>query len=40
MVPSLVVLAGANSLVPPATAEEPARRGFEVRRVPGAGHTL
>ncbi|MFF8476935.1 alpha/beta fold hydrolase [Streptomyces sp. NPDC015414] len=40
VVPSLVVLAGANSLVPPATAEELARRGFEVRRVPGAGHTL
>ncbi|MFJ3718248.1 alpha/beta fold hydrolase [Streptomyces sp. NPDC090057] len=40
VVPSLVVLAGANSLVPPEQADELVRRGFVVRRVPNAGHTL
>ncbi|MEU0335622.1 alpha/beta hydrolase [Streptomyces sp. NPDC006193] len=39
-VPSLVVLAGAGGLLRPGLAGELVRRGFEVRTVEGAGHTL
>ncbi|MBV2356249.1 alpha/beta hydrolase [Streptomyces sp. J2-1] len=39
-VPSLVVLADPSDLIRPAGAEELVRRGFEVRTVTGAGHTL
>ncbi|MEU2060720.1 alpha/beta hydrolase [Streptomyces sp. NPDC013455] len=40
VVPSLVVLAGTGALVRPGRAEELTRRGFEVRTVEGAGHTV
>jgi pimeloyl-ACP methyl ester carboxylesterase len=40
VVPSLVTLAGPSHLISPADAAELARRGFEVRTVPGAGHTI
>ncbi|MFI9583783.1 hypothetical protein ACIHCQ_18485 [Streptomyces sp. NPDC052236] len=38
--PSLVTLAGPSHLISPADAAELARRGFEVRTVRGAGHTI
>ncbi|MFF7975987.1 alpha/beta fold hydrolase [Streptomyces sp. NPDC007905] len=40
MVPSLVVLADSSALVSPDLAARLAQRGFEIRTVPGAGHTL
>ncbi|MGW2705889.1 alpha/beta fold hydrolase [Streptomyces sp. NPDC001340] len=40
VVPSLVMLADPSRLVSPEAARELARRGFEIRTVPGAGHTL
>ncbi|MBL1108499.1 alpha/beta hydrolase [Streptomyces sp. 5-8] len=40
VVPSLVVLAGAGELVRPGMGDEVKRRGFEVRTVEGAGHSL
>ncbi|GGW15672.1 hypothetical protein GCM10018980_52300 [Streptomyces capoamus] len=40
VVPSLVLLAGASDLVRPGLGAELVRRGFEVRTVEGAGHTL
>jgi pimeloyl-ACP methyl ester carboxylesterase len=40
VVPSLVVLADPSDLVPPERAEEVRRRGFEVRVVTGAGHSI
>jgi pimeloyl-ACP methyl ester carboxylesterase len=40
VVPSLVLLAGASDLVRPGLGEEFVRRGFVVRTVEGAGHTL
>ncbi len=40
VVPSLVLLAGASDLVRPGLGEELVRRGFEVRTVEGAGHSL
>ncbi|MGW3179896.1 alpha/beta fold hydrolase [Kitasatospora sp. NPDC001119] len=39
-VPSLVVLADGSMLVDAASAEELTARGFEVRTVPGTGHTV
>ncbi|MFG3009969.1 alpha/beta fold hydrolase [Streptomyces cinerochromogenes] len=39
-VPSLVLLAGGSDLVRPGLGGELAQRGFEVRIVEGAGHTL
>jgi pimeloyl-ACP methyl ester carboxylesterase len=39
-VPSLVLRADPSTLVPPDMAGELTRRGFEVRTVPGVGHTL
>ncbi|MEV5977690.1 alpha/beta hydrolase [Streptomyces sp. NPDC052114] len=40
VVPSLVQVAGAGFLLDDAFRKELARRGFEVRTVPGAGHTI
>ncbi|KOV93076.1 hydrolase [Streptomyces sp. NRRL B-3648] len=40
VVPSLVLLAGASDLVRPGLGAELVRRGFEVRTVEGAGHSL
>ncbi|MEU3985157.1 alpha/beta hydrolase [Streptomyces sp. NPDC026672] len=40
LVPSLVLSADPGTLVPSALRDELARRGFEVRTVRGAGHTL
>jgi pimeloyl-ACP methyl ester carboxylesterase len=40
VVPSLVVLADPSTLVPPELAGELKRRGFEVRVVAGAGHSI
>ncbi|WP_225826188.1 alpha/beta fold hydrolase [Streptomyces naphthomycinicus] len=40
VVPSLVVLAGAGDLLRPGLGGELVRRGFEVRTVEGAGHSL
>ncbi|MFB0614461.1 alpha/beta fold hydrolase [Streptomyces sp. AGS-58] len=40
VVPSLVVLAGAGELHRAGLDCEPTRRGFEIRTVEGAGHTL
>jgi pimeloyl-ACP methyl ester carboxylesterase len=40
VVPSLVLLADPSALVSPERAEELRQSGFEVRIVPGAGHTI
>lgn len=40
VVPSLLQLADPSELVPPDRAEELRRAGFEVRVVPGAGHSI
>ncbi|MFJ9029638.1 alpha/beta fold hydrolase [Streptomyces sp. NPDC102274] len=40
VVPSLVQLAGPSVMISPANAAELARRGFHVRTVAGAGHTI
>ncbi|MFF8731845.1 alpha/beta fold hydrolase [Streptomyces sp. NPDC015171] len=40
LVPSLVVLAGTGELMRPGLGEMLVRRGFEVRTVDGAGHSL
>ena len=40
LVPSLVLTADPSSLVSPGMKDELTRRGFEVRTVRGAGHTL
>ncbi|WP_055566831.1 alpha/beta fold hydrolase [Streptomyces atriruber] len=40
VVPSLVQVADPSTVVPEALKEELARRGFEVRTVRGAGHTI
>ncbi|GGJ27170.1 alpha/beta fold hydrolase [Streptomyces brasiliensis] len=40
LVPSLVLVADPSSLVSPGMKDELTRRGFEVRTVRGAGHTL
>lgn len=40
IVPSLVLLADPSELVPPAHAERLRAAGFEVRVVPGAGHSI
>jgi pimeloyl-ACP methyl ester carboxylesterase len=40
VVPSLVLLADPSELVPPPAAERLREAGFEVRSVPGAGHSI
>ncbi|PVE13333.1 alpha/beta fold hydrolase [Streptomyces scopuliridis] len=40
VVPSLVQLAGSSVMISPANAAELERRGFQVRTVAGAGHTI
>ncbi|MEV4970751.1 alpha/beta fold hydrolase [Streptomyces scopuliridis] len=40
VVPSLVQLAGTSVMISPANAAELERRGFQVRTVAGAGHTI
>jgi pimeloyl-ACP methyl ester carboxylesterase len=40
VVPSLLLLADPSDLVPPEQAERLRRAGFEVRVVPGAGHSI
>ena len=40
IVPSLVVLAGEGSIVQPQDAEKLRERGFTLRTVPGAGHSI
>lgn len=40
VVPSMVLLADSSELVPPAEAERLRQAGFEVRVVPGAGHSI
>jgi pimeloyl-ACP methyl ester carboxylesterase len=40
VVPSLLLLADPSELVPPDVAERQRRAGFEVRVVPGAGHSI
>ncbi|MFE2638060.1 hypothetical protein ACFXKF_25280 [Streptomyces scopuliridis] len=40
VVPSLVQLAGPSVMISPANAAELERRGFHVRTVTGAGHTI
>ncbi|MFE4534469.1 alpha/beta fold hydrolase [Streptomyces scopuliridis] len=40
VVPSLVQLAGTSTMISPANAAELERRGFRVRTVAGAGHTI
>ena len=40
VVPSLLLLADPSELVPPPMAERMAGAGFEVRSVPGAGHSI
>jgi pimeloyl-ACP methyl ester carboxylesterase len=40
VVPSLLLLADPSELVPPADAERLRSAGFEVRTVPGAGHSI
>jgi pimeloyl-ACP methyl ester carboxylesterase len=40
VVPSLVLLADPSQLIPPERAEELRRRGFAIRTVAAAGHSI